>query len=183
MKRISNKTKIKKALITILLVIILINSIMPNVVFAATIEKTASYNEWINGEETKEYKDIIEEQTREWLKKFYAQKYPEEEETINFAVEQDLEKSTELMITGRLDTGFLGMGVSFKIDSIGITQAGYDENQPVMIQYNELLNWTGKEFWELDEEIIRYEKLMKLYDEIKKGLMQKLLTGKVRVKI
>ena len=83
-------TKLKKLVVALLIFMLLYNFAFPTIVFAATIEKKASYEEWINGEETKDYKDIIEKATRKKLKEFYEQKYPEDEVAINFAIEQDL---------------------------------------------------------------------------------------------
>lgn len=71
MKKMIYNTKLKKLLIALLIFMIIFNFAFPKVVFAATIEKTASYEEWINGEETKDYREIIEKATRKKLKEYY----------------------------------------------------------------------------------------------------------------
>ena len=159
MKKMIYNTKLKKLLVALLIFMIIFNFVFPNVVFAATIEKTASYEEWINGEETKDYKDIIEKATRTKLREYYEQKYPEDEAAINFAIEQDLSNPSQLIIKGKLNTGIFK---SFDISSIGVTQDGFEQNQPVTRKYSEFLEWTGESSKTVDPLIIA--KILEVYD-------------------
>lgn len=85
--------------------------------------------------------------------------YPMDETSINFAIEQDLSKPSQLMIKGKLNTGWFK---SFDISSIGVTQEGHDQNQPVTRKYSEFLEWTGESSTTIDSLIIA--KISEVYD-------------------
>ena len=158
MEKIIYNTRLKKFLATFLVIIIVMNTVMPSVAFAATeIKKTNySYKEWIEGEDTKKYKDTITKETKKYLNSFYKSVYPDMPDSDKSdAIDTLINETPHLVfLDGTLEiTNVLWLFPveSFKIEKLSLKVEDSEEPGgetsdiqeiiPTEKSYEELINW------------------------------------------